>query len=57
MVFEPLTLPRPDSASTYIELADEPPAGGLLPALTDEAFALHRAPLDRGLEAADASGR
>jgi hypothetical protein len=54
---EPLTLPRPEFDSTYIELAVEPPADGLLPALTDEAFALHRAPVERQLEAADAPGR
>jgi hypothetical protein len=54
---EPLTLPRTEFDSTYLELADEPAAEGLLPALTDEAFALHRAPLEHELEAADAPGR
>jgi hypothetical protein len=57
---EPLTLPRPereDGGASYIELATAPSPGGLLPALTDEAFALHRAQLERQLEAADAPRR
>ena len=38
----------------YVELALEPAEDGLLPALTDEAFALHRALVGGQLEAADA---
>ncbi len=53
----PLALARPESEERYLELAGEPPGEDLLPALTDEAFALHRAPLERELESADASGR
>jgi hypothetical protein len=41
----------------YTELADDPPEDALLPALTDEAFALHRGRLERDLEAADAPRR
>lgn len=53
----PLTLTRPDQDDSYVELASEPAAEGLLPALTDEAFALHRAPLEHELESADAARR
>jgi hypothetical protein len=49
--------PAEREGASYIELATDPPPEGLLPALTDEAFALHRAPLERQLEAADAPGR
>jgi hypothetical protein len=38
----------------YAELAEDPPEDALLPALTDEAFGLHRARLARDLELADA---
>ncbi len=55
---EPLRVARPaGEEDTYLELAREPPAEGLLPALTDEAFALHRAPLERELGSADAPRR
>jgi hypothetical protein len=50
----PLSLPRPQAETAYVELDAEQPEDGLLPALTAEAFALHRAPLERQLEAADA---
>jgi Domain of unknown function (DUF1802) len=46
--------PRPVGATqhndAYDELGVEPAADGLLPALTDEAFVLHRAVLERQLE-------
>jgi Domain of unknown function (DUF1802) len=51
---EPIELPCPATDAAYIELAAEPPPDGLLPALTDEGFALHRAPIERELESADA---
>jgi hypothetical protein len=53
----PLSLSCTDDGGRYVELALEPPRDGLLPALTDEAFALHRAPIERALEALDASRR
>jgi hypothetical protein len=52
---EPISLPRPEQAETYLSLPLGPAEDALLPALTDEAFALHRAPLERELEAVDAS--
>ncbi len=54
---EPLRVSRPDEVDVYLALADEPTEQGLLPALTDEAFALHRAPLERELEGAHAARR
>jgi hypothetical protein len=53
----PIRLAPPERDGLYVELADEPPVDDLLPALTDEAFALHRAPIERELETAHASGR
>lgn len=53
----PRSLAGPDVGQAYVELADEQPEDALLPALTTEAFALHRAPLERELEVADASRR
>ena len=38
----------------YIELAGDPPQDGLMPCLTDDAFALHRAAIERNLEPCDA---
>jgi hypothetical protein len=54
---EPLSLAAPPGERTYVELVHDEPVAGLLPALTDEAFALHRAPLERRLEVADAPRR
>jgi hypothetical protein len=54
---EPIPIPRPDQADAYLELADEPIEDELLPALTDEAFALHRAAIERELEGAHATPR
>jgi hypothetical protein len=51
---EPLAIDRPETEEPYVELTREPSTAGLLPALTDEAFALHRAPIERELERADA---
>jgi hypothetical protein len=53
----PLRLAQPAQAAAYVELADEPPEDDLLPALTDEAFALHREPIERELEIAHAPGQ
>jgi len=53
----PISLERPPAEHAYVELTREPPEEGMLPALTAEAFALHRAPLERELEAADAPRR
>jgi hypothetical protein len=53
----PLPLAQPEHDEAYVELADEPPTADLLPALTDEAFTLHRAPIERELEIAHAPGR
>jgi hypothetical protein len=51
--------PRPLLASqtdeSYDELALEPAEDGLLPALTDEAFGLHREVVDAALEAGHAA--
>jgi hypothetical protein len=38
-----------------VELDVEPPEEGVLPALTADAFALHRAALERELETTDAA--
>jgi hypothetical protein len=54
---EPLSLASPPGEHTYVELVHDEPVAGLLPALTDEAFELHRAPLERRLEVADAPRR
>jgi hypothetical protein len=51
---EPMALTRPATGEAYVELADEPSREGLLPALTAEGFALHRAPIERELESVDA---
>jgi hypothetical protein len=53
----PVPLSQPSIEQGYVELAEEPSLDGLLPALTDEAFDLHRAPLEQRLEAADATRR
>jgi hypothetical protein len=42
------------AGDAYVELDRELPEDDLLPALTDEAFALHRAVVERNLEPADA---
>jgi hypothetical protein len=52
---EPVSLVGPEQDEMYLALPLAPPEDRLLPALTDEAFALHRAPLERELEAVDAS--
>jgi hypothetical protein len=44
----PVAVERGDD--TYVELASAPSFEGLLPALTDDAFALHRAEIERNLE-------
>jgi hypothetical protein len=54
---EPVSLASPPGEHAYVELAEEQPEAGLLLALTDEAFELHRTPLERGLEVADAPRR
>jgi hypothetical protein len=51
---EPIALVCPAIGEAYVELADEPSGDGLLPALTAEGFALHRAPIERELESVDA---
>jgi hypothetical protein len=51
---EPMALASPASCAAYLELSAEPPQDGLLPALTAEGFALHRAPIERELESVDA---
>jgi hypothetical protein len=51
----PLSLDAPASDLTYLELAHDPTEQDLLPALTPEAFALHRLPLEHQLEGIDAS--
>jgi hypothetical protein len=43
-----------EARERYVELTRELPEDDLLPALTDEAFALHRAIVERNLEPADA---
>ncbi len=43
------------AGTRYVELALEPSRDGLLPALTSEAFALHRAVVGEQLEASDAA--
>jgi hypothetical protein len=53
----PLPFAQPQQDAAYVELVDEPPADDLLPALTDEAFALHREPIERELEIAHAPGQ
>jgi hypothetical protein len=50
----PVSIDRPAGDHAYVELELAQPQGGMLPALTAEAFALHRVPLERELEAADA---
>jgi hypothetical protein len=51
---EPFPIHVDAGGGDYAELADDPPEQQLLPALTDEAFALHRARVERDLEAVDA---
>lgn len=53
----PVPVDRPPGDETYVELTLAQPEDGLLPALTGEAFALHRAPIERELDAADAPRR
>lgn len=47
---EPFATRLDEGADPYVELAAEPPEQFLLPALTDEAFVLHRANVERDLE-------
>jgi hypothetical protein len=47
---EPRPVEARQAAGTYVELALEPSEDALLPALTDEAFALHRAVAENALE-------
>jgi hypothetical protein len=54
---EPLLVPRDpafDGCRSWVELAEEPPEEDLLPALTDEAFALHVELVESALEGAAA---
>jgi hypothetical protein len=51
---EAFRLPFEERDDRYAELPEDPPEEALLPALTDEAFALHRGRLARDLELADA---
>jgi hypothetical protein len=53
----PVSIEAPPVEHGYVELAHEPAEDGLLPALTDDAFDLHRDALERGLEASDAASR
>jgi hypothetical protein len=50
----PISVGRPPGDGTYVELTLAQSEDGMLPTLTDEAFALHRAPIERELDAADA---
>jgi hypothetical protein len=53
----PVSVERPPGDDAYVELTLAQPQDGMLPALTAEAFTLHRAPLERELESADAPRR
>jgi hypothetical protein len=46
----PAPLDAAQGSDAYVELAEDPPADGLLPCLTDDAFALHRAAIEGTLE-------
>jgi hypothetical protein len=46
----PEPLAAAQGADSYVELAEDPPTDGLLPCLTDDAFALHRAVIEGNLE-------
>jgi hypothetical protein len=52
---EPRSVDAREAGDTYDELALEPPDDGLLPALTDAAFLLHRAVVEGALEDANAA--
>jgi hypothetical protein len=51
---EPQVVAIEQGTDPYVELASDPPEDDLLPALTDEAFALHRAVVERNLEPGNA---